>query len=226
MASQTFRKDKAHTIYKNLAGNRVPGTTTILGVLGKPALVPWANRLGLEGIDVANYVDTRADIGTLAHAMIAAHLQQGEMSAEELDEYSPKVKDLAENAFISYLSWEKAEGPLVPSLIEKPGVSELYQYGGTRDFYGTRRDVACVIDFKSGGAIYEEAGYQLAAYDQITREGGLHVEEAWIVRVPRTEDESFEAKRWSREMLNRDFEVFKHALAIYCLKRDARREAL
>ncbi|GAI86127.1 unnamed protein product, partial [marine sediment metagenome] len=38
-----------------------------IGVLNKPALVPWANNLGLQGINVKDYVDDKADIGTLAH---------------------------------------------------------------------------------------------------------------------------------------------------------------
>jgi hypothetical protein len=42
---------KAHTIYKTAEGVRVPGATTITGLLNKPYLVPWANKLGLEGIE-------------------------------------------------------------------------------------------------------------------------------------------------------------------------------
>src|SRR5438093_1588565 len=32
----------SHTVYKNAAGKRVPGVTTILGILNKPALLKWA----------------------------------------------------------------------------------------------------------------------------------------------------------------------------------------
>ncbi|MBD3393661.1 MAG: hypothetical protein GF410_16730, partial [Chitinivibrionales bacterium] len=64
------KKGKVHTRYYNKAGKQVPGTTTITGVMNKSALVKWANGLGLRGIDVKNYVDELATIGTLAHYMI------------------------------------------------------------------------------------------------------------------------------------------------------------
>ena len=47
-------KYKAHTRYELKDGTYVPGTTTITGLENKPFLVPWANRLGLEGIAVGN----------------------------------------------------------------------------------------------------------------------------------------------------------------------------
>ena len=44
-------KTAAHIRYKTTDGTIVPGVTTILGILNKPALVRWANQLGLRGID-------------------------------------------------------------------------------------------------------------------------------------------------------------------------------
>ena len=37
---------KAHTVYKLADGTRVPGATTITGLLNKPHLVRWANKIG------------------------------------------------------------------------------------------------------------------------------------------------------------------------------------
>ncbi|MBA7569795.1 hypothetical protein ES708_11536 [subsurface metagenome] len=68
-------KIAAHIIYRTRSGQSVPGVTTILSVLNKPALVPWANRMGLQGIDVAKYVDDKAAIGTLAHYLIISYPQ-------------------------------------------------------------------------------------------------------------------------------------------------------
>ena len=51
------KRAKAHTAYKTAGGQRVPGVTTVLGVINKPALVPWANQLGLQGINSSTYVD-------------------------------------------------------------------------------------------------------------------------------------------------------------------------
>src|SRR5439155_21898181 len=53
-------KVKAHVRYYTSKGEQVPGVTTILSVLNKPALVSWANRMGLQGIDTHKYVDEAA----------------------------------------------------------------------------------------------------------------------------------------------------------------------
>ena len=45
-----FTSVRAHQRYKIEDGTIVPGVTTVVGILNKPALVPWANKLGLEGI--------------------------------------------------------------------------------------------------------------------------------------------------------------------------------
>lgn len=65
---------KPHTIYRTADGKRVPGVTTVLGIMNKPALVKWANTLGLQGIDSSAYVDETARVGTLAHEMIQEYL--------------------------------------------------------------------------------------------------------------------------------------------------------
>ena len=55
-------KNRAHTIYKNEEGKRLPGVTTIVGLLDKPQLRVWANRIGLDGIDLNSYMDDLANI--------------------------------------------------------------------------------------------------------------------------------------------------------------------
>ena len=69
------KRVKAHVTYYNKEGKRLPGTTTILGILNKPLLVNWANNLGLQGINVRDYVDDKADIGTLVHDMMFCDLK-------------------------------------------------------------------------------------------------------------------------------------------------------
>src|SRR3990167_1679574 len=102
-------KSRQHTVYKNKDGVRVPGTTTITGVMDKPALVPWANKLGLEGIEVGKYVDDLATIGTLGHYLIECHIKskiKGEKVVPDISDYTPNQIDSAENCFIKFLDWE------------------------------------------------------------------------------------------------------------------------
>ena len=102
-------KSKAHQRYRLVDGTIVPGVTTITGVMNKPALVKWANNLGLKGIDSSKYVDELASIGTLAHKIVENHILK--FLDLEFDEnykdYTENQMDLAENAALKFFSWEK-----------------------------------------------------------------------------------------------------------------------
>lgn len=208
------KSSKAHTIYKTKEGKRVPGTTTILGVLNKPALVSWANRLGLEGIDSAKYVDTAARIGILAHYLVQCDLTGQE---PDLSEYGKMEIDQAENSLISYYEWKKSKN-ITAIETELPLVSEEYGYGGTIDCYASIDDVLWLLDFKTGKAIYPEMLIQLAAYRQLLIENGFSVERAKILRIGRSEDEGFEEKTVT-DFTSR-WELFKHCLSIYKLQKE------
>lgn len=210
----THQKARAHTIYKLEDGTRVPGTTTVLGILNKPALIKWANNLGLQGIDSNKYRDEMAEIGTLAHQMIVDYFNQKETDTSE---YSQVQIDKAENCLISFWEWERHQD-LIVLLAEKPIVSEAFKYGGTIDCYCTLNGKPTLLDFKTGKAIYPEYFYQLAAYSQLLSELNYEVTESRILRIGCDEDKGFE----ERVIHNQDkqFEVFKHCLEIYRLQKE------
>lgn len=214
MADKLRKVSKAHTIYKTSDGKRVPGTTTITGLLNKPFLITWANRLGLDGIDSTKYRDEAADIGTLAHAMIQAHLQ-----GEELDftQYSPLQVDLASNAVLSYLEWEK-QHIIEPIICEVPLVSDKKLYGGTIDCYCILDGEYTLLDFKTGKAIYDEFFVQLAAYKELLIEHGHRVDKCRILRIGRDETEGFEER--SVTATDKYFGIFESLLRIYGLKKE------
>lgn len=213
---KTAIRNKAHTTYTLLDGTIIPGVTTILGILNKPALIPWANKLGLEGIEVGKFVDEKAAIGTLAHQMIADHLRG---QTTDTSEYSKLQIDQAENAMLSLFEWEKTHR-LHPLLIEQPMVSEIHRFGGTPDFIGTINDdmELTLIDFKTSGGIYPEMLVQAAAYRGLAFEHELDVRKGRIIRIGRTNDEGFEDKPVNH--LNMCWEIFLHCLAIYNLQRE------
>src|SRR3990167_8512468 len=109
-------KYHVHTVYKLKNGTRVPGVTTIVGIMDKPALVAWANRIGLEGIEVGKYVDDKADIGTLAHNMVMAHITGGKADTKD---YSANQIEQAEWACLSFYEWAKGKH-IEPLFIETP----------------------------------------------------------------------------------------------------------
>jgi len=208
------KKSKAHIRYELPNGIKVPGVTTVLGILNKPALVIWANRLGLQGIDSSKYRDEMADIGTLAHQMIVDYFKGEETDTSE---YSKPQIELAENCLLSFWEWEKRR-KIEVILAEKPLVSSEYGFGGTIDCFCNLDGQPTLLDFKTGKAIYPEMFYQLAAYEQLLAEAGYLIEVTRILRIGRDEDEGFEERSVGK--LDKHFEIFKHCLSIYNLKKD------
>lgn len=207
-------KSNAHQRYKLLDGTIVPGTTTITGLLNKPALIIWANRLGLQGIDSSKFRDDKADIGTLAHEMILAHLSKRK---PETEDYSKNQIDAAENSFLSYLEWEK-QHIIEPKLTEFKAVSEAYKYGGAFDFYGSIDGILEVVDFKTGSGIYDEMWLQVAAYGKLITDP---IQKYRILNIPRTEDESF--KEEVKTDLSLHFEAFLKLLDFYYLNKQIKK---
>lgn len=209
---------KPHTVYKLLNGKRVPGVTTYLGVLSKPALIPWANRIGLMGIEVGKFVDNLADVGTLGHAMIMCHLTGEKLDTEG---YTEEQIALASNSFLAYCYWEQ-QHTVEPILVETPLVSEQYRYGGTRDLLAKVDGVLTLVDFKTGSGVYPEHYIQVAAYWMLDVEHGYTPEKGLILRIPRDSTEPFEEH--PVENVEANWEVFTHCLAIYELQKQLRRK--
>lgn len=211
--AEKIKSAKAHTRYRNKDGKIVPGATTILGVLNKPALVKWANNLGLQGIDSTKYVDVMAKIGTLAHYMVESYLKSIE---PDTSSFSKDEIDKAENAVLSFFEWER-HNQLEPFLLEKQLVSEQYQFGGTVDCYCKLNGKYTLLDFKTSNAIYAEHIIQLSAYKQLLRENGYKVDEVRILRIGRTEDEGFEERKETN--LSNHWTLFEHLLEVYRLQK-------
>jgi len=209
-------RTKAHIRYTTSDGTIVPGVTTILNVLNKPALVPWANKLGLRGIDSSRYVDDKAAIGTLAHYMILCHLKN---ETPDVSDYSTKQIDQSETCLIKYWDWEK-QHTLQTILAEHPLVSQIDKYGGTLDWYGYIDNALTLLDFKTGKGIYPEMGYQLAAYLSLLAEAGYTAPNHQILRVGRDPEEGFEVR--SYPLLTTQWTIFKHCLGIYHLQKETR----
>lgn len=205
-------KTKAHRVYKTADGLIVPGVTTVLQILNKPALVKWANNLGLQGIDSSRFRDKMADIGTLAHLMILDFFKQ---QKSDYSEYSPDDIDKAENCLISFYNWVN-ENDVKPIDVEVRFVSELYRYGGTVDLYCWLNEIPTLVDFKTGKGIYEEMFIQVAGYRQLLAEHRKQVEQVRILRIGREESEGFEDHKVSN--LDDYWNIFFYSLNIYNLK--------
>lgn len=192
MVKYAAKKAKQHTVYTLKDGTRVPGTTTVTGVMDKPALVSWANKLGLQGIETGKYVDELATIGTLAHYRVECWLTG---KTPDLADYTPNQISASDICVAKFHKWVENVGLTVAdfALSEQALVSEQYRFGGTVDLAAVIKGRATLIDIKTAKGIYDDHKTQVAGgYHILCDENGFMPEEVIILRLGRSEEEGFE----------------------------------
>lgn len=183
------RKQAPRPVYRTADGTRVPSVTTVLGVIAKPALTKWANRLGLQGIDSEAFVEEAAGAGTLTHMVIESTLNPEKPWARELaDEFTEEERAMARIAWRRFARWHSVH-EVEPLLMEHSLVSERLRVGGTVDLYARIDGVPTVVDFKTSNTVYDSHLLQLAAYRSLLEEAGHPVEQVRVVLLPREEQE-------------------------------------
>lgn len=144
--------------YKNAAGKRVPGVTTITGRFKESgALMYWAWECGRDGIDFNKARDAAADAGTLCHEMIDCHLHQRAFNRIGHDELALSKAD---HAFLGFLEWAE-NTKLKVTASEISLVSERHQFGGTFDAIMTGSNLN-LCDYKTSGGVYTDMLIQVA----------------------------------------------------------------
>lgn len=182
----------SHTVYKNADGKRVPGVTTILGLLNKPALLKWAWQCGKDGLELERTRQVAADVGTVAHALCEAHLRGLELERSNI---AADIIGKAETSFLRFLDWwDRERLSVVHSELQM--VSEAWQVGGTLDILATRPDGKVVlVDLKTSKGIYDEMLIQVAAYAAMYEEThAVAVDECFIVRIGKEDSDDLEIR--------------------------------
>lgn len=216
MADKLKKASRAHTRYYLADGTLVPGATTISGLLNKPALVKWANNLGLQGIDSTKYVDKAANVGTLIHALVEGHITG---KTVDTSYFTALEIELAQNGFYKYLDWEK-QHKVEPIFNEKQFVSEKYRYGGTLDFYCKVDGKYTLVDFKSGKGIFNEHFLQVSGYANLLNENKYRVDQIMILNIGRNEDEPFQHREIPPTTYKKYFDMFKALVKVYYIKKE------
>ena len=208
------------TIYRNKEGKILSGVTTIIHQnlgWGARALMHWAWKLGMDGIDYRKEAEESADAGTIAHEMIECEIKGKEFDASK---YDPALVDKAENAFLSFLEWKDHVGfEAIETEIHL--VSEKYQYGATPDCIARINGKLALFDWKTSNELYPEHIVQLAAYRVAWEEnfpdkplvGGYY-----LLRITKGEDISFHWHHW--EDLSIAWEVFLCCLKLHQLRKE------
>lgn len=165
--------------YYNAAGDKLPGTTTIIGRFKESGgLVQWAYKQGREHERLVHQgkpaprhlydvVDDAALAGNIAHDMIEAHILGKEFTSPEV---ADDVLAKAKNSFAQFLEWrEQSRIEIVAT--ERAYVSERYQFGGTVDAVGRDgKGRIVLLDWKTSNAVYQDYLIQLAAYALLLEE--------------------------------------------------------
>ena len=212
-----IRRAKQHTVYKQKAGNRVAGITTITKYLSNAqVLINWANRLGLEGMEVGKYVDELASVGTCVHYKVECDLQDME---EDLGDFTGNQLAMADQCMIKYHAWKKLHN-IVTIAMEHPLTSNLHAFGGTGDWFGKYDGELTYIDFKTSKACYLEHKVQAVACTKLWEEHtGELPKHAKIIRLGRNMDEGFEEITVAEDMKAPMWEAFTYCCKVHELKK-------
>lgn len=161
-----------------LDGKRVPGVTTVLGTLGwnKDALMKWANRMGLEGISLAdarqNPAEKAATVGSLVHDAIEADIQGQDVKVvleRTVDGWDDEMRAQARQGYQNFRRWW-AGSRLDIVTTEAWFVSPEYQCGGCPDAIAIEPDLdtgeprLVLLDWKTSSGTYADHVVQVAAY--------------------------------------------------------------
>jgi hypothetical protein len=120
-----------------------PSVSDLIDLLSKPALIGWANKLGLQGIDVKQKRRASLAAGTSLHAQIEAGCFEREIDAA---------------SFTAFLQGRK--------IIDSEQEIETEWFVGRYDVCLSDGGVEYIADYKRGfkGKVYLEHKLQLIAY--------------------------------------------------------------
>jgi hypothetical protein len=215
-------KVKAHQRYYTQDGAMVPGSTTVLGVINKPYLIKWANRLGLEGIDVDKYRDEAADTGNGLHYLLECDVKGVE---PDLKDFTPAQVERANLGLAAFRAWRMNEAPdLKPLGIEMRLVSEKYRYGGTLDLYALIKGRYTLVDYKTSASVYLEHKAQATSYARLAQEHGHRLQDVLVLQLPRTEGGTYIPHKLTPAHMSLYWQLFELSLSMYTLQKQIKRE--
>lgn len=181
-------------------GKFIPGVTSVLKLLDKPALVQWSANCAVEAI--------RKGLGDGTHVLgaseLEALLQQAKTAhrkiSKEATDIGSLVHKFAESVLVdrraampsdpqaakgaaAFLDWLHSH-QIEPIDVERMVFSKRWYYAGTCDLYGRIDNDLCVLDFKTSSGLYLEMLLQLAAYAvALEEELSERIDTGWIVRL-------------------------------------------
>lgn len=224
-------KKRDTTLRDARKNNWAPSVTSVLSVIGKPALTAWISEQAILAAltlprdpkkendqdfaarcvkDMDAQRDAAGSLGTQVHHAVDQVLT-GQLPDPAMACYVAPVE-----------AWLKDYG-FAPVAVESDYASKKYGFGGRIDLYAKSKDKRALLDFKTqkakGGKFnfYDTWPVQLAAYRQCLIEAGETVDACYSIAIDTGGTGLIEAKLWTPE--ETDFDVFKAALKIWQYQR-------
>ena len=191
--SHLSKRTKAHTVYTASNGKMVLSVPTILKLIPKPALIPWAYNLGLVRQDYNKVRQESADIGTEVHDLI--NIKEGAGWDTYLNDMDYHIGDRARWSLDNYKKFVKDHDLRILEqelTLTFGGDKRTPAFGGTCDMVAEVDGKLSLVDFKTGKAIYPESVLPLAAYDMLLGLEGINVKQYFLVRVPSKESDAYQ----------------------------------
>ena len=133
-----------------------PSVSKLIDLLNKPALIKWANKQGLKGIDVGVYKESARQRGTSRHKIIEDFT--GGILCEDESLNTKMTKFFSDK-----------------KIIDTEVSFETDYFTGRYDVKLVWHDLTFICDYKSSQRIYFETKLQLAAYRMAFPTDGLAV---------------------------------------------------
>jgi len=240
MKTFTFNKDKHEYL---LDGKRMTGCTTILGVLAKPALIPWASKMAVNYIrenakktylavpegekpEDYEYIVSEELLNEAQKAHAKRKTDAGNYGTKTHEILAEIVADVIANSEGRILTGKNANKSIQNFLdwaisnkvkfleTEKIIYSENLFVAGTVDFVCEIDGQVWVGDFKTtGSGIYPEHFFQCAGYHLMLNDMGLYPNITGYLILNLKENGDFEEKR--NVSIEENKKIFTNCLEIY-----------
>ena len=182
--SEFYFDEATHTYW--LGDAKMTGTTTILGVIAKPMLIPWAANMAIdyviansskEAVDTNGFLmvtpevlkeartaharrrDQRASEGTDTHALVEEYVK--DCIANHKGKAQPY--ETGDTQLSQFVAWA-LENKITFLESEKVMYHPEWFVGGTTDLLFKMGGKKYIADIKTSKAVYYEAHVQMAAY--------------------------------------------------------------
>ena len=224
-------------------GEYVPSVTTILGVINKPALMPWAAKEGarwfMENTSIVPDQEDRDAYPVFADGMTLDGMYNGirgafRATSKEARDIGTAVHKWCEEA----INWKLGNGEEPTMLTDERAVSAIdgfrdwiaqnniewvsseeriynreHNYAGTVDAVAYVNDEFCVIDFKTSTGIWDEYFLQVAAYAEAVAQ--VHGDAIESAWILRFDKKTGEFEAKKSQDISADFKAFLGAQLLH-----------